>query len=141
MGSPVGRQEVKINDATTFKNASLEKDNFTFSFDKTKYDYSQRTWATEISVKYNNYNGAKKYTVSDHVGDVIFTPIKFNILYTKADTCKRDLESNSNKYKGYIKIEENVSSKWLHRTPEYVWSKDSNLSGYTKTGNYEDRTI
>lgn len=141
MGSPVGRQEIKINNATTFKNASLGKDNFTFSFDKTKYDSAQRTWATEIYVKYNSYNGAKKYTVSDHVGDVIFTPIKFNILYTKADTCKRDLESNSNKYKGYIKIEENVSSKWLHRTPEYVWSKDSNLKGYTKTGNYEDRSV
>ena len=63
------------------------------------------------------------------------------LIYTKEDTCKRDLEGNSNKYKGYIKIEENVSSKWLHRTPEYVWSKDSNLSGYKKTGNYEDRTI
>lgn len=59
MGSPVGRQEIKINNATTFKNASLGKDNFTFSFDKTKYDSAQRTWATEISVKYNSYNGAK----------------------------------------------------------------------------------
>lgn len=32
-----------------------------------------------------------------------------------------------------------VDSKWQYRIPEYEWSKETSLAGYTKTGNYEDR--
>ena len=141
MGSNVGNNNIFIDNAKTFKESSLDKNNYTFEVGKAYYDYAQKTWATNITTNYLSYNNAKKYYSKEIDSNVIFAPVKFDVIYTKEDTCKRDLDSNSNLYKGYTKIDEKTTSKWMHRIPEYTWSKENNLNGYTKTENYEDRNI
>ena len=138
MGSNAGSQYIDINNASELRYHSLSRNNFTYSLGDAKQDSGQRDWMVPVTINYYNANGVKAYT-SSKFGNMYFTPVKFSIKYTKESGCQRDLESNSNKYKGYAKLDANTTSKWMHRTPEYKWSKESSLEGYTKTGNYEDR--
>ena len=138
MGSNAGSQYIDINNASELRYHSLSRNNFTYSLGDAKQDSGQRDWMVPVTINYYNANGVKAYT-STKFGNMYFTPVKFSIKYTKESGCQRDLESNSNKYKGYAKLDANTTSKWMHRTLEYKWSKESSLEGFTKTGNYEDR--
>lgn len=141
MGSNIGSNVVNINNASLFRRSSLEKDNFTYSISKAKYDYAQRDWVVPITINYLNSNKVKAYYASNVDSNIYFAPVKFIVSYTKNGNCQRDLESNESKYKGYVKLEEKSITKRYHKIPEYTWSKENSLDGYTKTGNYEDRDV
>ncbi len=137
MTGNTGKNNLVITDANSFKNSSLKSNNFTFSVGNVTKE--SNTWYTTINVNYTNLNGVTPYCVTSSGYYTYLVPIKFNISYTTE--CKRDLESNKNKYANYLATDEKNENIWFHRTKEYVWSKETSLSGYTYTGEYEDRTV
>ena len=131
---------VYINDAYTFQNASLKSNNFRFSVSNIYYSSSANSWVTDVSINVLNTYGVTPYPISGTNCALYFTPIKFNVNYTTGNTCVRDYASNSSKYSGYTRSDAKTEYIWYHRTIEYKWSKETSLSGYTYTRDYEDRT-
>lgn len=121
--------------ATSFRASALNNGNFYFTV-QDAYT-SGGVYRTKISINYYNSNGAVAY--QSEKGSVFFVPLKFNVTYTDLNNCVKDTEANSSKYPGYNKLNKKIETKWLHRTPDYKWSKETSLEGYEYTGKYEDR--
>ena len=133
-----GKNDVRITNPYAFRASSLNKNNFSFTVSGAYYNKYEKNWATEITVNYKNLNGVTPYEISKNYS-VYFVPLKFNVSYTRTSTCVRDYESNQWKYKNYSISDPDVEYKWMHRLPEYVWSKENKLDGYKYTGISEDR--
>ena len=131
---------VSIKNASTFRNTSLKTANFDFTVSGAYYNSSKDYWATKIKIYNINLNGVTPYYASNLNANVYFVPVKFDVVYTKSNKCTRDLASNSDNYKNYVKTDLERETVTKYRTVEYKWSKESSLSGYTYTGEYEDRT-
>lgn len=139
MTGNTGKYNVAINNASTFRNTSLKKNNFTFEVSGAYYNRAEGNYATTITINYKNLNGVSPYYASNLSQNVYFVPLKFDVSYTRESKCKWDLASNASKYEDYAIIDTDTEYTWTHRTFEYKWSKEKSLAGYTYTGEYEDR--
>lgn len=137
MSGNSGNKKIVINDVNAFRNSSLKSNNFTFSISNPYYKTDG--YKTSVTINYKNSNNVNAYYESNLNRNIYFMPVKFDVSYITADSCKKDLSSNSFKYSGYIKKDQETTTSWIHRTPEYKWSTETSLDGYTRTGNYEDR--
>ena len=142
MTGNTGKNDSRVTNAYTFRNSSLTKNNFGFTVSGAYYNKSQKYWATTITINYKNLNGVTAYYDSNLKTNVYFVPLKFDISYSRDNTCIRDYESNKSKYTNYSMSDPKTEAEttWMHRTYEYTWSKETKLDGYTYTGEYEDRT-
>lgn len=132
-----GNYKIFINDANAFRNSSLKSNNFTFNISEPYF--KDKSYRTSVTINYKNSNNVNSYYDSNIKRNVYFIPVKFDVSYITEGSCTRDLSSNSFKYYGYIKKDPITNTTWIHRTPEYKWSTEESLDGYTKTGKYEDR--
>ena len=139
MTGNTGKYNVPISNASTFRNTSLKRNNFTFEVSGAYYNRAEGNYATTITINYKNLNGVSPYYASNLSHNVYFVPLKFDISYSRNSTCYRDYESNQWKYKNYSISEPEEEYTWTHRTFDYKWSKETSLAGYTYTGEYEDR--
>lgn len=134
-----GTRNVAISNATAFRASSLKSNNFRFSVTGAYYNSSVAHWAAGVTINYYNISGITPYYANNLKANVIFVPFKFNVTYTRPSACTWDLDSNRSKYNGYMITDSKQEYTWKHRVPQYTWSKETSLSGYTYTGQYEDR--
>ena len=138
MTGNTGKYNVPISSATTFKNTSLKRNNFTF--DVSGIYLSGGVYRATVTINYKNTSGVEPYYASNLGYDVYFVPLKFDVSFAYTDDCVRDTADNQDKYDGYSISNPKKETTWMHRSPEYKWSTSKTLAGYTYTGIYEDRT-
>jgi uncharacterized repeat protein (TIGR02543 family) len=134
-----GASNSDTSNVSTFKASSLNSSNFTFNVSGIRL--VDGIYRTTITVNYKNHNGVTPYTSSNQLvtEPIFFVPLKFNVSFAYSSDCVRDTASNKSKYTNYSVSDAEVSTIWQHRIPTYRWSLTKTLSGYTYTGEYEDR--
>ena len=134
-----GSLDVEQTTAYTFSRSALGSTNFTFAVGSL---YLQSgIYRSNITVNYKNGTGVTAYTSSNsNIKDpLFFVPIKFNVVFADKADCVRDTAANSSKYSNALVLDPQTKEVWEHRNINYKWSTNKNLSGWTWTGEYEDR--
>ena len=124
--------------ASDLRNSSLTSKNFTFSVSGVYL--KDNVYMTKITINFKNGNGVTPYE-SPTNGSILRVPVKFDVSYSNLSDCIRDDASKKSYYsnRNYSISGPQTTQKWQHRTVTYTWSSNTSLSGYSKTGNYEDR--
>ena len=140
MTGNTGKGDSSLTNAGQLKTSSLTSKNFTFNISGA---YLQGgTYRTTITINYKNNNGVTPYYDSKLGYNVYAVPVKFDVSFAYNSDCIRDYAGNEKYYsnRGYTSISNpQITQRWQHRTITTTWSSDSNLSGWTKTGNTEYR--
>ncbi len=126
-----------LTNASTFRNSSLDKDNFTFEISSVYM--KNNVYRVYITEYYKNHNGVTPYPASNLGFNVYFVPLKFDLTFAYKDDCIRDLAENKDNYDGYSISDPKKETTYMHRSPEYKWSTEKELDGWEYTGIYEDR--
>lgn len=128
-----GYYNVYFNSASDFRTSSLKSSNFTFGVGQINYSNSLDAYRTTVTINFRNKNGVTPYYDSK-VGYVYFIPLKFNVQVAYKDDCVTDTTDNWSDHVNTTVINQRSKTMWVHRTYEYTWSKDKNLSGWEYTG-------
>ena len=134
-----GSREVEPTTAYTFSRSALGSSNFTFGVGG--LFLQSGIYRSTITINYKNGTGVTPYTSSNsNITDpLFFVPIKFDIKYAAKDDCVRDTVNHASRYTDAIVTDPRTEEVWEHRNINYKWSTNKNLSGWTWTGEYEDR--
>lgn len=133
------KNEAYTSDPKTMKASSLKSSNFTFDVSKIYYSRVNDVYATTITVNYKNHTGITPFYANSINKYVYFVPVKFNVEIAYEDECRRDTSDNWTRYDNAFILNEREEKIWTHRTVDYTWSTNKNLSGWEYTGVYEDR--
>ena len=128
---------VSVGSASNFRNTSLKSSNF--DFDVSGIYLKGGIYRTKVTISYYNVNGVSPQYSSKLGRNVYFVPIKFDVSYVNSDDCIRDTAENASKYPNYGMSDKKTEYYWMHRTPEYKWSTQTELEGYEYTGIWEYR--
>jgi len=132
----VGGATHSLPSATIIENASLTSNNFSYIVSNVYKENGK--YYVDISIKTKTLNGIKPYYESNISKSIYYVPVKFTISYVDESNCVNDKTENSNNYTNYT-----VMNTWNEKiniyrhiitTKEYVYSNQTLLEGYTKTG-------
>lgn len=132
----VGGANHSLPSASNIKNSALTKKNFSYTVSNV-YEKSGEHYI-DIKITVYNLNGVTPYYESKIKSKIYFVPLKFTTKYTNYENCITDKTENSSKYTGYTVVDtwnEKIDIyRYKHTIKEYVWSNQTYLEGYTKTG-------
>lgn len=129
----------QVINAAEIKEHALTSNHYTFNISGAYL--KNGVYMTKITINYKNNNGVSPYYSSNVGYNTYPVPVKFDVSYANNSDCVRDYASNEAYYsnRGYSSSSPQTTQTWQHRTVETTWSSNSNLSGWTKTGNYKDK--
>lgn len=104
-------------------NYSLKEDNFTY---KLSPYYRQGSFYVNVTVSISNINNVKSYYDSNLKSDIYFVPLKLNIKFASNEITSTKPSGDYETISYYRYIETNR---------EVIWSTETYVDGYTKTGN------
>ena len=139
MTGNTGAYDTSLPSASVFNRSSLGSSNFTFGIGSL---YLQSgIYRTNITINFKNGTGVSSYTSSNtSINDpLFFVPVKFDVVFADKSDCVRDTAANSSNYSNALVLDPQTQDVWEHRTVTYKWSTSKTLSGWTYTGEYEDR--
>lgn len=133
------KYEAYVSNPTTMKNSSLRSSNFTFDVSKIYYSKPYDTYATTVTINFRDYRGITPFYANSFNQYVYFVPLKFEVEVAYKDECIHDVDENWTRYDNSFVLNTREERIWTHRTVDYTWSTNKNLSGWEYTGVYEDR--
>ncbi len=135
MTGSLTKYQINITDPYDLREASLKKNNFTYSIGK-PYK-SNGKYYVDITVRIKNLTGVVPYKSTSGIS-AYFVPIKFSGSYADLNGCITDKTANSTNYANYLEIDTWNEYLDVYRykitIPEYIYSSATSLEGYTKTG-------
>lgn len=129
------KYQINITDPYDLREASLKEDNFTYSIGKPYKENGK--YYVDITVRIKNLDDVVPYA-TDFGAKAYFVPIKFSVSYIDKNNCVDDKLDNSKNYNNYVVVD--TWSKYIDvyrykiSIPEYIYSSETSLKGYTKTG-------
>ena len=140
MVGATGKGDANITNVYVFRDTSLKYGNF--SYDISNAYRSGNSYYVNVTIRPLNLNGISLAFNDPKMGySLYFVPLKFNISYINKNCCVRDNANKLSTYtsKGYVYRDKQTEYYWMHRIPEYKWSTEKVLSGWTYTGTMEYR--
>lgn len=132
----VGGETHSLPSATILENASLTSKNFEYIVSNVYKENGK--YYVNISIKTKTLNGVTPYYESNISKKIYYVPVKFTISYINENNCVDDKTENKTNYTNYTLMNTWTEKVNIYRhiitTKEIVYSNQTSLEGYTKTG-------
>ena len=131
-----GNYDSLVSEASTIMNSSLTSNNFNYKISSAYV--SNNNHYVDVDITVNNVNNVNSYYDSNLNNNIYYVPVYFEIQYADKGKCVDDLSSNYTNYTSHVILKDYLKEvnmyRYVTKTNVYLWSNETEVEGYTRTG-------